>query len=101
VALLKFILDNTVTLKKLQHDGEARQEGKNDDDEEEESVDKYGDIPRKPSVKPEQFWDAFRDKCKEVGGEWEDIVDRVWAFGPQRAGGCLLIDARNPRALAS
>ncbi|KAF7768579.1 hypothetical protein Agabi119p4_7822 [Agaricus bisporus var. burnettii] len=56
---------------------------------------------RNPSVKPEQFWDALQDKCKEVGGEWEGITDKVWAFGPQRAGGCLLIDARKPKTLTS
>ncbi|KXN88123.1 Ribosome assembly protein 1 [Leucoagaricus sp. SymC.cos] len=102
-SLLEFILDNTTTLKKLQHDRKSWQEGKSEEEEEEEEsvADRYGDIIRKPSVKPDQFWNAFRDKCKEIGGEWEDITDNVWAFGPQRAGGCLLIDARKPRALAS
>lgn len=101
-SLLEFILDNVATLKKLQHDRKLGQEGEIEEAEEEESVvDKYGDVVRKPSVKPEQFWDVFRSKCKEVGGEWEGIVEKVWAFGPQRAGGCLLIDARKPKALVS
>lgn len=101
-SLLEFILDNVATLKKLQHDRKLGQEGEIEEAEEEESVvDKYGDVVRKPSVKPEQFWDVFRNKCKEVGGEWEGIVEKVWAFGPQRAGGCLLIDARKPKALVS
>lgn len=100
--LLEFILDNTATIKKLSYDRSSQQEGRPEGREEEETIaDKYGDIMRKPSAKPEQFWDALQDKCKEVGGEWEGIVDKVWAFGPQRAGGCLLIDARKPKALAS
>jgi ribosome assembly protein 1 len=100
--LLEFILDNAATVKKLLHDRNTQQEGKPEDREEEETMaDQYGDVMRKPSVKPEQFWDALQDKCKEVGGEWEGIIDKVWAFGPQRAGGCLLIDARKPKALAS
>ncbi|KAF9454845.1 P-loop containing nucleoside triphosphate hydrolase protein [Macrolepiota fuliginosa MF-IS2] len=100
--LLEFILDNISTLKKLQHDRKLRQEGKGEEEEEEESVaEKYGEIVRKPNIKPEQFWDAFQNKCKEIGGEWEGVVEKVWAFGPQRAGGCLLIDARKPRAVAS
>lgn len=103
--LLDFILENTATVKKLlqQHDRKVRQDNKadNEEEEEEETIDKYGDIIRKPSAKPEQFWDALRAKCKVVGGEWEDIADKIWAFGPQGAGGCLLIDARKPKALAS
>ncbi|KIJ59473.1 hypothetical protein HYDPIDRAFT_183983 [Hydnomerulius pinastri MD-312] len=53
-----------------------------------------GDVVYTPSVRPEQFWGALEEKCKEVGGEWADIVDKIWAFGPQSAGSCLLIDAR-------
>lgn len=99
--LLDFILENIVTLKKLLHD-RSTQPGKPAGEEEEETVaDKYGEIMRNPSVKPEQFWDALQDKCKEVGGEWEGITDKVWTFGPQRAGGCLLIDARKPKTLTS
>jgi len=96
VLLLDFLLDNARTLDKLLRD---RQDGKSDEDG--ERIDKYDDILRKPSVKPEQFWDVLRDKCKEVGGEWADNDNRIWAFGPQGAGSCLLIDARKPKALAS
>jgi ribosome assembly protein 1 len=99
--LLEFILDNVATLKKLQHSRKGRQEGEGEEEEEENVPDKYGDIIRKPSVKPEQFWESLQKKCKEVGGEWEGITEKIWAFGPQRAGGCILIDARKPRALAS
>jgi len=96
VLLLDFLLDNARMLDKLLHD---RQDGKSDEDG--ERIDKCDDILRKPSAKPEQFWDALRDKCKEVGGEWADNHNRIWAFGPQGAGSCLLIDARKPKALAS
>ena len=96
VLLLNFLLDNTGTLNKLLHD---RQDGKADEDE--EGVGMYDNILRKPNVKPEQFWDALRDKCKKVGGEWADNDNKIWAFGPQKTGSCLLIDARKPKALAS
>lgn len=52
------------------------------------------DIFYSPSVKPERFWDVLEDKCKEAGGEWSGIADRIWAFGPHGTGGCILIDAR-------
>lgn len=90
-------MENIVTLKKLQHDRKAgdTQEGQDQADADElAGVDIHGDIVRKPSVKPEQFWSALQGLCKEAGGEWESIIDKVWAFGPQKAGGCLLIDAR-------
>lgn len=103
--LLEFIVNNMVIVKRLQQDHKTQQEGKDSEaqgqEEEENVADRYGDIALQPSVKPEQFWDAFRDKCKDIGGEWEGITDRVWVFGPQNEGGCLLIDGRKPGALAS
>lgn len=88
--LLDFILDNVAVLKQLQRGktvGEA-------DEETESGAVLADDIARKPTVSPEQFWDAWEAKCKEAGGEWVGIADRTWAFGPQQAGGCILVDAR-------
>ncbi|KAJ7459683.1 P-loop containing nucleoside triphosphate hydrolase protein [Mycena latifolia] len=94
--LLDFILQNLVSLKNLQHErkgGDAAVDDTEIDDEAESNID--GNIVRKPNVKPEQFWEALRGKCQEAGGEWADIAERLWAFGPQNAGGCILVDARN------
>ncbi|KAJ6620812.1 translation elongation factor 2 [Mycena sp. CBHHK59/15] len=94
--ILDFILENVSTLKNLRRDRKgadiADDEAEIDD---EDGIDIHGDVGRKPSVKPEQFWDCLRAKCQEAGGEWKDISERVWAFGPQNAGGCILIDARS------
>ncbi|TBU62363.1 translation elongation factor 2 [Dichomitus squalens] len=60
-----------------------------------EDYDVQGDYIKKPTVKAEQFWDVLAEKCKAAGGEWADIVDKIWAFGPLRMGTCLLIDARS------
>jgi hypothetical protein len=50
---------------------------------------------RKPSVRPDQFWTGLEGVCKQIGGDWDkNVVDRIWTFGPHKAGGCLLIDAR-------
>ena len=46
-------------------------------------------------MKMEEFWTSLAEKCKAAGGEWADIVENIWAFGPQRMGTCLLIDARS------
>ncbi|KDR82604.1 hypothetical protein GALMADRAFT_238006 [Galerina marginata CBS 339.88] len=97
--ILDFILENLATWKTLQHDRKVEQGHLID--EEEQETDNYGDVIRKPTVGPEQFWDVFAQKCKEVGGEWEGIADKTWALGPQKAGGCLLIDARNSTPYAS
>lgn len=96
---MNFILENLTTWKTLQHDRKVQQ-GQSVD-EEEEAGDNYGDVIRKPTVSPEQFWDAFDQKCKEVGGEWSDTADKTWAFGPQKAGACLLLDARKPKPYSS
>jgi len=94
--ILEFILDNLSTWKYLQHDQKIQQ-GHSIDEE----VGNYGDVIRRPTASPEQFWEVFAQKCKEIGGEWADVADKVWAFGPQKAGGCLLIDARSPTPYAS
>src|SRR6266567_3866871 len=88
-SILDFILDNLSTWKSLQHDQKIQQGHCID-----EEVDNYGDVIRRPTTSPEQFWEVFAQRCKEVGGEWADVADKTWAFGPQKAGGCLLIDAR-------
>ncbi|KAF8208739.1 P-loop containing nucleoside triphosphate hydrolase protein [Mycena galopus ATCC 62051] len=95
--ILDFVLDNLVTLKSLQHERKGGVDSNDvempEGDLEGPTID--GNIVRKPNVKPEQFWDALRDKCREAGGEWENISDQIWAFGPQNAGGCILVDSRN------
>ncbi|KAF5315116.1 hypothetical protein D9619_007031 [Psilocybe cf. subviscida] len=95
-ALLEFILANIEVWKVLLH-VRAMQQGQKAREEEDDEVDVSGGVVRKPTVTPEQFWDAFEGKCKEAGGEWRDIADRLWAFGPNKAGGCLLIDSRDSK----
>ncbi|KAF9236515.1 P-loop containing nucleoside triphosphate hydrolase protein [Melanogaster broomeanus] len=87
--ILLFIQRNITTLRALLQERNASDQGRHE---------MQGDVLHTPSVTPEQFWDAFEENCKEAGGEWSDIVDRIWAFGPQSAGGCLLIDARKDAA---
>ncbi len=101
--ILDFLLDNILTLKKLQQERKAKETDKSaehthepEDDVELDiaGVDTQGDLYRKPTVKPEQFWNVLQEKCKEAGPEWSGQIDRIWAFGPHRAGGCVLIDTR-------
>lgn len=98
--ILEFLLDNLAILRRMQQErkaGEADGELLVGDDEThaDEDYDVQGEYIKKPTIKAEQFWPALHEKCKEVGGEWGDVVDRIWAFGPQRMGTCLLIDARS------
>ena len=103
--LLEFILDNISILKRVQRErgntvggsAEDHYQGEEGDDAigHGRSYDDSGETFRKPSVPPEQFWTALEEICKRTGGDWDkSIVDRIWAFGPHKAGGCLLIDAR-------
>ncbi|EAU85947.2 translation elongation factor 2 [Coprinopsis cinerea okayama7 len=96
--ILQYILENTSIIKKLQSDQLAREQGKSSESEESggdpDASENYGDVVRKTTVTPDRFWEVLEEKCKEAGGEWEGIVDRIWAFGPHKAGGCLLIDSR-------
>jgi ribosome assembly protein 1 len=102
--ILDYILENVGILKKLQREYTAKQAGKQEDEieaQEEEFQDHHGDVVRKPTATKEKFWTLLEEKCLEAGSEWEGISDKIWAFGPQKAGGCLLVDARKPNALAS
>lgn len=104
-SLLEFILDNISILKRIQRErrnapggpAEGRDQDRQGDDYAgpERSYDDSGETFRKPTVRPEQFWTRLEEACKKVGGDWDKgIVDRIWAFGPHEAGGCLLVDAR-------
>ena len=103
--LLEFVLDNIPILKRLQRERKNALEGSteaenhdnedDDNDDRERSYDGSRETFRKPTVRPDQFWTALEEVCKKVGGDWDKgVVDRIWAFGPLKAGGCLLIDAR-------
>jgi len=102
-ALLEFILDNITILKMLQRERRNALEGSAEDDDQdkddhadhERSYDDSGERFRKPTVRPDQFWTTLEEVCRKAGGDWDKgVVDRIWAFGPRKAGGCLLIDAR-------
>lgn len=96
--ILLFIQQNLVTLRSLLQERRSTDGSSSDGGSstivEADRPGVQGDIAHVPSVKPGQFWAALQEKCAEAGSEWADIVDRIWAFGPQGAGGCLLIDAR-------
>ena len=92
-----FVLQNLAILKQLQNDRKFK--------DTQETVDKVtedphfagemqGEIVKIPGVTPEKFWTTLDKICRQKGGEWADITERIWAFGPQKVGGCLLIDAR-------
>ncbi|TFK48670.1 P-loop containing nucleoside triphosphate hydrolase protein [Heliocybe sulcata] len=86
-----FILDNLSILKRIQRERKSDTDG---DDEEDEEVGLQDEIYRTPTVKPERFWEGMREVCEEVGGEWRGMDEWIWAFGPQGAGGCVLVDVR-------
>lgn len=111
--IFDFLRENLVILRRLQQDRNSREEVQDSSgshqtdigeaeavghDEEEsddvEEVDLHGEVLKRPTVRLEEFWSVFEEKCKEAGAEWADIPEQLWAFGPQRAGTCLLIDSR-------
>ncbi|KAL0960835.1 hypothetical protein HGRIS_005851 [Hohenbuehelia grisea] len=65
------------------------------DEANEDAVDEQADVRRSAKVlAAHSFWDALEASCKDAGSEWRNIAERIWIFGPQKVGGCLLIDAR-------
>ncbi|KAI0754909.1 translation elongation factor 2 [Daedaleopsis nitida] len=101
-AILEYLLDNLAILRRMQQERRAgEEEGSNNREEDDtggdEDYDVQGEYIKKPTIKAEEFWPTLHDTCKKAGGEWADVVDKVWAFGPQKMGTCLLIDARSGR----
>lgn len=96
--ILEFLLDNLAILRRMQQERRAGEQSSSNDEEEaggDEDYDVQGEYIKKPTIKAEQFWPLLHETCKKVGGEWADVADKIWAFGPQRMGTCLLIDARS------
>jgi ribosome assembly protein 1 len=100
VALLTYILDNISILRRLRRERDLTEDNNITSDaldvEDDQPVDVQGDVERTPTVKPEHYWTTLQEKCKEAGGDWVNIADQIWAFGPHGAGGCLLVDSRSP-----
>lgn len=95
--ILQFLLHNLTTLRALQQDGHTDRDtfgSSIDIVSESELVRVQGDVLHTPSVRADQFWNALEEKCNEAGGEWVNISDRIWSFGPRHAGSCVLIDYR-------
>ncbi|KAG1776182.1 P-loop containing nucleoside triphosphate hydrolase protein [Suillus placidus] len=95
--ILQFLLHNLTSLRALQQDGQTDRDisgSSIDIVSESELVGVQGDVLHTSSVRADQFWNALEEKCNEAGGEWVNISDRIWSFGPRRAGSCVLIDDR-------
>jgi ribosome assembly protein 1 len=93
-AILEFLLENISILAKVR-------QGKTENATEEFEVEDIGAAVRRPTVGPEQFWSVLQEKCREQGGEWKDLTERIWAFGPHWAGSCILVDARSAVSVQS
>lgn len=114
-AILDFIQDNLLVLRKILRERKLKEEAasssmrngsssqplEGDEDDLVEGVSLHGDVFKKPTVKPEEFWTGLEAACKRAGVEWQCLADKIWAFGPQTAGGCVLVDARKESAANS
>ena len=96
-----FLLQNMYSLKRLLREGGIEVSREEVTVLDREGFDPGCDIIHKPTTDLHHFWTALQDICKEVGGEWKDITDRIVSFGPHMAGGCVLIDNRKDVAIAN
>lgn len=93
--IVAFLRANVSILKRLQFERAAADNAEDvEEDNESEQAAMSGDVVHAPTVRPDEYWDALSALCLKVGGEWADVVDSIWAFGPHGAGECLLIDGR-------
>ena len=73
---------------------EETEEGAAEDDPDEMPNGAAGDIVRKPTVRADEFWSALGGIFSKSGSEWNDVCERIWSFGPFRAGPNILVDRR-------
>ena len=99
--IFEFLRSNLTVLKRLQSEHTVADRPQAEDVSEVEQAAATGDIIYVPTVRTDNFWEALTELCKELGPEWINVVDSIWAFGPQGAGECILIDARKDGAANS
>ncbi|KAG8886635.1 Cytoplasmic GTPase/eEF2-like protein (ribosomal biogenesis) [Tulasnella sp. 331] len=92
-----FLLSNVSILKRLHREGHAqsRKGGKVHAVPTEEYLTENtanDEIARQATVRPEEFFEALDKLSKDAGGQWVDIADNVWAFGPHHVGPNVLVD---------
>jgi ribosome assembly protein 1 len=61
---------------------------------EEEIAIAQGELQQRPTVRVDSFWPEFMDLMRKSGNEWARFASQIWAFGPNRTGPNLLLDAR-------
>ncbi|KAG8903683.1 Cytoplasmic GTPase/eEF2-like protein (ribosomal biogenesis), partial [Tulasnella sp. 408] len=99
-AITEFLLANVSILKRLHRESQQKKGGEAAPRVEEgpqrdavaDDADITDEISRQATVKPEDFWRSLDALCKKAGGEWLDVADRIWAFGPHRVGPNILVD---------
>lgn len=53
-----------------------------------------GEVERRPTVKPQEFWKTLGSLLDKSGHDWKNLVDKVWSFGPYHSGPNILFDRR-------
>lgn len=102
--ILDFILQNQITIRNLVNNEGSKEQGEYDSDgnvHQELAGHVHGDVDRTPTVSTDKFWETLHEVCQSSGEEWKDLNERIWAFGPRRTGGCILIDGRQCSPLHS
>lgn len=93
--IFKFIQENLSVIKDLERSRRNPDAKEHSDELSGDVEERLDEVLSNPTTTPENFWDSFSERCSKLTGEWAQMSDKVWAFGPQGAGGCLLIDARS------
>ena len=93
--IFQFLQDNLAVLRQMERERNSNMKDQVAEDDAEEEVDLQGELIKRPTVKLEAFWGSLAKVCEKAGGEWTSIQDRLIAFGPQRAGTCLLLESRS------
>ncbi|EJD40898.1 P-loop containing nucleoside triphosphate hydrolase protein [Auricularia subglabra TFB-10046 SS5] len=89
----KLLLENLITLQRMREQP-SNSEAPSVEAAEVEMEDDNEGVAQASLMRPEEFVDALKRVCEDVGGEWADAYDGLWMFGPHGAGPNVLLDRR-------
>jgi len=102
--LVALLTSNVALLQRLVREGDGSDKPSDNDqdetaadqlDKEEEAEAADGEALVNASLmRSEDFHEALKKTFAEVGGEWKDLYESVWMFGPHGSGSNILLDRR-------
>ena len=86
--IFDFVRENLVLLRRMQQERKSSEDdqestrvdqtdGVEHEEEDADEMDLQGEVLKRPTVRAEEFWNVFEEKCKGLGAEWADVPEQI------------------------